>query len=257
MSPVETVLLLGEDHTGYGAATCRFVSGRRAACAISAGARPDVPSAAAKFDPNEDAVLVVDAGGSCLLAVADAHYGCEASHRLLARLAETVTPDVANLYELGCAVASLSDTEADPDHPSSTTFAVAVLHRVSGHGFALSFGDSSVALVGGEAGVRVLTTRNHGYVTLARPGTLARERAQSFRFLAPPGALLLAYTDGVDECHYGRPETSIQPHHLEVLFGETGPDAETYARRLADLALHGVDGHPGGEDNIALAVAVT
>jgi hypothetical protein len=39
------------------------------------------------------------------------------------------------------------------------------------------------------------------------------------------------------------------------LFREVGPRPELYARRLTELALAGVDGNPGGEDNICLAVS--
>jgi hypothetical protein len=66
-----------------------------------------------------------------------------------------------------------------------------------------------------------------------------------------------AFTDGVDECHYGHPKTSIRPHHLRALLAELGPAPEPFARRLLALALCGVDGHPGGEDNAAVAVART
>ena len=60
--------------------------------------------------------------------------------------------------------------------------------------------------------------------------------------------------DGIDQCHYRQPETSVTPRHLRSLLAETGPEPSRYAQALVELALRGVDGNPGGQDNIALVV---
>jgi hypothetical protein len=255
MRPVETALLLGEEHTAYGELGFRALGAGRTACAISPGLRPTAASSVAKFDPNEDALLAMDAGDRVLLAVADAHHGRLSSHDLLRSLAERLSPDLPNLHALTEALAAQVET-GDPGSLSETTLAVVVYDRRARRGFGLSFGDSSVLLVGGGEEPRRLAEKRHVFVTPLRPQSLARERAMPFRFLGRSGGLLVAFTDGVDECCYRQPERSIRRAHLDRLFGTHGADAEAYARALGRLALEGVDGHPGGEDNLALAVAV-
>lgn len=256
MAAHETLLLLGEDNTDWGAVGIRAGATGRVACAISRGRRPALPSSApTKVDPNEDAVLALDDGDAVLLAVADAHHGREAGHRLLERIAAGLRTDLPSLHALAEALAGLAG--AGGETPSETTLAVAVCRRSSRRGFGLSFGDSSVFLVGGGEPPRRLAAKRHAFV---RPGdalSLARERAVPFRFVGGPGRLLVAFTDGVDECCYGRPALSVGPAHLDDLLRETGALPEAYARALANLALEGVGGNPGGEDNLAVAVATT
>ena len=254
MRPVETVLLLGEEHTAYGELGFRTLGAGRTACAISPGLRPTAASSVAKFDPNEDALLAMDAGDRVLLAVADAHHGRLSSHDLLRSLAERLSPDLPNLHALTEALAAQVET-GEPGSLSETTLAVVVYDRRARRGFGLSFGDSSVLLVG-EARSRVASPRSgtsssRRFARRASPGS-ARSRSGSW---ARTGSLLVAFTDGVDECCYRQPERSIRRAHLDRLFGTHGADAEAYARALGRLALEGVDGHPGGEDNLALAVA--
>ena len=255
MSPVDTVLLLGEEHTTYGKFWCRALGAGRTACAISRGGAPTAESAAAKFDPNEDAVLAMDDGDGVLLAVADAHHGRASSHDLLRSLADRLSPDLPNLHDLAEAVAGTEAVGSEPGSFSETTLAVVVYGRSSRKGFGLSFGDSSVLLLGGDEEPRRLADKKHLFVTPARPDSLARKCAVPFRFVGAPGRLLVAFTDGVDECCYGHPEQSIRRAHLDTLFAAHGANADAYARALARMALIGVDGNPGGEDNVALAVA--
>ena len=91
-------------------------------------------------------------------------------------------------------------------------------------------------------------------MSCARPRSLDPRHASSFAFEAAPGELVLAFTDGINECHYRYPETSVSPQHLQSLLAEIGAEPERYARRLVEMALAGVGGHPGGQDNIALVV---
>lgn len=253
---VETALLLGEAHTAKGRFWCRTLGGGRSACAISPGSAPTPESTAAKFDPNEDGVLVMDSGDAVLLAVADAHHGKQSSHVLLRLLAERLSPDLPNLHELSEAVAGIEAARSDAIAMSETTLTVVVYGRGTRKGFGLSFGDSSVVLLGDEEPKR-LTKKKNVFVTPARVESLARGRAETFRFVGAPGRLLVAFTDGVDECCYRRPERSIRRAHLQGLFDAHGPDADAYARALVREALMGVDGHPGGQDNVALAAAAT
>ena len=95
------------------------------------------------------------------------------------------------------------------------------------------------------------------FVTPARPGTLGDPSVRRFTFRVRAGGLLVAFTDGVDECHYANPQTSIRASHHAALFAEVGPNPRSYVRRLAGLALSGVDGNPGGEDNLAIVAATT
>ena len=89
MAAVETVLLLGESCPQLGRIEHRVLGDGRASVALSAGRAPTPRSQAAKFDPNEDAVFVMDSEEACVVAVADAHYGREASHQLLSGLSRS------------------------------------------------------------------------------------------------------------------------------------------------------------------------
>ena len=257
MSPVATAMLLGEDHTTYGQFDSRVLAGGRTVCAISAGRQIPAESAAAKFDPNEDAVLAMDSGDAVLLAVADAHHGRQSSHELLRALARTLSPDVPNLHELAEALAGIDPTPPESATMSETTLLVVVYARGSRRGFGLSFGDSSALLVGTDPEPRRLVEKKGVFVTPARPEGLARDRGEAFRFVGAPGGLLVAFTDGIDECCYRDPRRSVRRSHLQALLDRHGPQADAYARALARQALIGVDGHPGGQDNLALAVAET
>jgi len=61
----------------------------------------------------------------------------------------------------------------------------------------------------------------------------------------------------VDECHYRSPETSVRSGHRRMLHGQVGSDPAPYVRALLGLALEGVDGNPGGQDNVAVAAVRT
>jgi len=80
----------------------------------------------------------------------------------------------------------------------------------------------------------------------ANPPSLDPEWADSFVFTVAPGNLLFAYTDGINECHYCEPKTSITPRIMADLWHEIGNDPEVYVRRLVELAMSGIDGNPGG-----------
>ncbi len=249
------LLLLGRDHGAYGALHVAE-AGPHAAGAISAGADPAAPSTRFKADPdrpNEDALLILDDGRRCLMAVADSHFGHRASHRLIERLAALdAVPD-----DIRAVVAWLDGGvrwPASADDRSASTLCITLHDRETGRGAGFSIGDSTAAVVGpGRLPLR-LNRANAAYVHPGRDARIGR-RGDPFGFTAAAGALVLCFTDGVDECHYRRPETSLRPQHMAALFDKTGPDPQAYATALARAALAGVDGHPGGQDNLALAVA--
>lgn len=237
--------LLGRDHTRYGRLHHQAISPDVAA-AMSVGATPTARSALAKVAPNEDALLVIDDEQRVLLAVADAHFGLEASHAFITHLAQA-SPDADSVTE------HLRDALfGEIEGRSATTLTVAWFDRATGQGGGLAFGDSSAVIVDGD-GARRLFVRNNRYI---RPGDFDALRwAVHFEFTLPSDALLALFTDGVDECHYRKPATSVGLPHLEDLFASTRGDPAQFARRLGAKALNGVDDNPGGEDNIAIAIA--
>jgi hypothetical protein len=251
----DTTLLLGEDHATWGEFTLVDAGAGRSAVAISVGMDPIAPSMQSKGSrmyPNEDGVLLVEQGELLLMAVADAHRGHEASHALLSKLAAS-GPDVpSSSRELEMRVARLAVPESSQD--SGTTLLVAVYDRETGQGFGISFGDSSLMRIDDD-GATFLNLRRAQYLV---PGSaIDPTEGLAFRFEAGDGALLVAFTDGVDECHYRSPATSIGPRHLEAIFERTGARPRPFAEALMRMALSGVDGHPGGQDNIALVVSST
>lgn len=251
MSELRRAALYGRDHGVYGALHVEAV-GERAAAAISAGATADAPSTAAKGDkanPNEDALVVLDDGRRVLVAVADSHFGHRASHTMIEHLARLTAVPV-DLDGLAATLDRSARWPASVDDHSASTLCAAVFDRETGRGEGLNIGDSTVAVLDAD-GLRPANRHNSAYVHPGRHGKPSR-MAAAFAFTAGPDALLLAYTDGVDECHYRRPETSVQAHHVRAVLTQTGPKPVAFARRLAELALAGVDGHPGGQDNIAL-----
>lgn len=259
MAAPERILLLGEDWRTYGDVALETSRDLRLACALSVGS--DASSPSRKFKgraeyPNEDGLLALSDGERCLVAVADAHFGHEASHVILRGLAARCRgiPDSAEV--LGRLLEACAVAGSEGRHDSETTLLVAVLDRAARRGFGISFGDSTLALVDGKS-VQILTEKNHHFVTPFDPASFDAERRQTVRFRTRPGQLLCAFTDGIDECHYGSPETSIRPAHMTRLCTAVHADPRSWAERLVALALAGADGHPGGQDNIALAVVAT
>lgn len=248
----QRLLLLGRDYCAYGAMTAVEVGGHTAA-AMSVGSDPASPSHVYKADPdvpNEDALCVIETTAWSGLAVADAHFGSESSHLLIERLHNTwatVRPrDSDHLAEMvdSLRIGDRVTTE------SETTLLIVVFDRQTRTGFGLSFGDSSFAIVGSTTDPVAINPRNRTYLHPARRrGFLQGEH---FAFEAAPGDVLLAYTDGIDECHYGSPNTSLQPHHMAAIAHEADYVPLAIATAATDAALRGVDGHPGGQDNIAI-----
>jgi len=248
-------LLLGRDHGEYGAVRYATLADRTA-CAISVGSDRDSPSLSAKGDvatPNEDCLLAVDDGPRTLLAVADGHFGIEASHELIERTAARFRQVPADGAEIASFVNDLTYRPPSRPYGSATSFVLVIVDREAGRGFGVSYGDSTAAVVGPETPCRGLNAKNGRFVTLASPSTMALANAEPFFLSFAPGDLILVFTDGIDECHYGEPATSITADVMDRLFAESGTAPRPFVEAVVAQALAGVDGHPGGQDNLVIA----
>ncbi len=255
----ETIQLLGEDHVRFGELRVAAQAEGRTAVAISAGS--DAPSGAAIFKadlpvPNEDAGGAVDDGEATLLIVADGHHGHRASHALVRRALSLDVPRDA--LELLGALRHLAGGDAHPD-ASASTLMLAVLDRRRRRGFGASFGDSSLTLLRRGARPIPLSRKDDRYVTPWAAPTLDPRRAHEFEFDAPPGSLLVAYTDGVDECCYGTPERSLGlgdiADVLERVDAREQDEPQAFVEQLARAALRGAQPDAGGQDNIAIVAS--
>lgn len=248
--------LLGEDFSTYGTISSTGV-GSEAAAGITVGADEDSPSKQWKYDAdvdNEDALCLIAAPDWIGLAVADAHYGPESSHMLISRLHdiwEKVRPN--NLDHLQQMVEFLR--QGDPARTDSeTTLLVAAYDRESGTGFGLSWGDSTLAIAGPDRVPRRVNPHDSRFVSARQRGSL--RHGGQFSFAAEPGELILVYTDGIDGCHYRHEQTSVQPSHIHEIAREKNFVPLDVVNGVMSLALRGVDGYPGGQDNIVMAAAL-
>lgn len=257
-SALERLLLLGRDVSVYGEIETRASHGGRVALAGSVGGDPESPALAFKGSrdtPNEDAALALVDDARTLLAVADAHHGAHASHALLQALhdeADAIPGNPAALLRMLQAL----PYAVDPESPDSATSLLVLVHRAELHaGFGFAFGDATATLVGEGRDARPLHRPSAAFVVPGEPATLDSAAASFFEFDTRPGDLLVAFTDGVNECCYRRPERSPGDAERAALFDTTGADAGAYARALAELSLAGRPDAPGGQDNLAIAVA--
>lgn len=246
------LLMVGRDHGEYGELASAEI-GASTAAAISVGSDEDTPARRFKHDPdvmNEDALCALEGEGWAGFAVADAHYGPEASHLLIERLDaiwSRIRP--TDIEHLGQMIEFLRN--GDPQQtPSETTLLVVAYDRNARRGFGISFGDSTFMIVGPQRPPRIVNAPDDRYVDAKHLGSL-RDGAP-FWFDAEPGELLLTFTDGVNECHYRQPATSVRPDDIAdaVAFASFEPHAS--ARAIVELALAGVRGNPGGQDNVAV-----
>lgn len=252
------ILLLGADELRYGQYELRSTPSGDVACCLSVGSDRASPSLEHKGSaevPNEDAVLVIDAGDRILLAVADAHYGVAASHLVLSHLAATLDRVPASPAALTAALQTIEAIRAPARDRSATTLTVAVLRRDLRAGFGFTIGDSTCAAVGGGLKGRPLHRAARGFLALGRPWRVAARDGVFFDFDLPDDALLFLFTDGVNGCHYGHPITSLGARQFESVLDETGAAPAAFAQRLTEWALAGRRGYPGGQDNLAVAVA--
>ncbi len=247
--------LLGEEYGKYGTISSTRV-GTDAAAGISVGSDTDSPSKQFKYDydvDNEDALCMIVASDWIGMAVADAHYGPESSHMLIRRLHDIwakVRPK--NIEHLQQMIEFLR--QGDPARTESeTTLLVAAYDRATGKGFGLSWGDSTIAVTGPDRTPKRLNPHDNRFVSARQRGSL--RHGGEFHFAAQPGELILMYTDGIDGCHYRHEETSVQTRHIHEVAKQSAFDPLDVVNGVMSLALRGVDGNPGGQDNIVMAAA--
>ena len=208
----QCLLMLGQDHREYGSFS-QGALGAAVAC-LSVGADTKSPSLAYKADkeqPNEDALLIKRRDNLYLLALADAHFGIESSHRLLQRLAERDIPETRlDLLKLCLSIQKPHEVAG-----SGTTLILAVYDAASGHVFALATGDSSLATLG-SSGWRVHNQHDSEYVRL--DSLSYPDSWHECELWLKPGELLALHSDGIDECHYRKPETSLQPADILAIW---------------------------------------
>lgn len=252
----ETLQLLGEDHPRFGEVHVVAQAAGRTAGAISAGGDGPYGAAVFKADlavPNEDAGGARDEGEATLLVVADGHHGHRASHALVQRALALGVP--SDPLELLASLRHLAGRDGAPD-ASASTLLLAVCDRRRGRGFGVSFGDSTLSRFRRGAQPTVISRKDDRYVAPWAPASLDPRRAQEFEFDAPPGSLIVAYSDGVDECCYGAPERSLGLGDLaDVLERLDAADAETprlFTEQLARRALRGLQPDAGGQDNLTI-----
>lgn len=252
----ECCLLLGERSKKYGEIECCHID-RSIACAISVGsdaASPSLVHKGNKDSPNEDAIFACAHEGRIILAVADSHFGQWASHAIITGLFESKAKLMSfeSIYRV---FHSICDTKHDHTERSETTLALVSIDTATGQGIGVSFGDSSVLLINSAGALRQNIKNNH-YVSPNRALSLDATFASELKFVVNKGDILMLFTDGIDECHYGCPETSVQDNHIHELYRKHPHDVARFVSALATLALSGVNGNPGGQDNVAVAATL-
>lgn len=249
-------LLLGENCKKYAEIERCDIDGA-VACALSIGADPRSPSLAFKGNKdsaNEDALFAAVGEGRVIMAVADSHFGQWASHAMIAGLYDRYR-DLTSFTSIYRVFEGICDAQHNFMEPSETTLALVSVDIATGKGIGVSFGDSSVLLID-AAGVSRRNLKNGSYVSPNRASSLDASAADEFEFTAKKGAVLMLFTDGVDECHYGHPETSIQDRHIFDLYRQHPDKPVAFVSALATLSLAGAEGNPGGQDNLAIAAAL-
>ncbi len=257
-APLRRVTLLGQDHSSVGRYTMRSVGDeRRTVCSISVGGPRALARKAGAPVPNEDGLFAADFGTSALHVIADGHRGHFASHETIERVASAVTGPA----DLTAPLRSLKwfaapGPEQDPECASATTLSLCAIDRERGEVEGWSTGDSAVFHLSAERGIQRLDAPDKQYVSPGRGVGPELAATKRFRSLVRPGDVILSCSDGVFECHYGSPKTSLTSADLEALFIRFGADLDAFVEAISHDALMGVRGHPGGEDNIAIVASL-
>ncbi|MEZ6036200.1 MAG: protein phosphatase 2C domain-containing protein [Planctomycetota bacterium] len=257
------LLLRGEQHGAFGVCDTATVAGGRTAGAISVGGEYVRQWKGHLTVPNEDCAFACDDGDRTLLVVCDGHHGRTASHALVDAFAAAVggggLPDgpepLADLVVRALRAAGEAEPAAiDVDEvDSACTLLVVLVDRRARRLHGLCSGDSSAMIVPAAGPVVVCSEKGDDYLVPWREATFTDWPPRAFAAALVPGDLVVLCSDGIDECHRHQPETSVQERHLEQLRARWREPA-AFAAELVELALRGVDGHPGGEDNATVLV---
>lgn len=264
--PLQTVVMLGRDHMAADRyAMCSVGDDGRTVCSLSLGGLAAIPRKGGTQVPNEDCLVAADFGSIAFHAVADGHRGYRASHKLVELIAGRLdgADSIRTLVRTcGWLHGQEPQEEEDARRPtgikdiSRTTATLCAIDRESGTVEGWSLGDSAVYHLSLTHGISRLNEPNTVYVTPFQTDPVDPGSLQHFRAAVHPGDILLSCSDGVFECHYGSPETSISLDDLESLFFRFSGDVDAYVAAVSRDALRGVRGNPGGQDNIAVIATV-
>ena len=255
--------LFGESHGTPGTFGISVVGGPLSgfgatACGLSAGGDAMVERKGPSLVINEDCVLALDDGRRAIHAVADGHEGHEASHatvELLGHVLGAAGPSITPEEVLG-RLHPLAVERGFRDDGSRCTLSLVMLDRDEGtlEGFCL--GDSAVFLGNAESGVRRVVAPNTFYMAPWDLGSLGMPPSAHFRIPVRPGDWIVTCSDGVHECRYETPDQSIGADDLETLMIRANRSPEHLVDAVVRVALEGVRGHGGGEDNIGVVASI-
>lgn len=256
--------LFGEDHGSTDQFGLSIVGGplsgaSATACGLSAGSDGVLTRKGPSLVLNEDCVLAVDDGRRVIQAVADGHHGHEASHltvELLAAIVEESGPHISPEEALAQLHPRWLEAETGGEDGSRCTLALLSIDRSEGVMEGVCLGDSGIFLGNMESGVRRVVPSNTFYTAPWDPGSHGIPPSAFFRVPVKSGDWVVTCSDGVHECRYETPEESIGMEELESLMIGAGRSPEVFVEAAVRLALAGVRGHPGGEDNIGVVASI-
>jgi serine/threonine protein phosphatase PrpC len=260
-------VLRGRDHVLLGRVSA--LSEGAAAVALSRGGF-DKPYA--YVDPNEDCAGFARGAGGVLLAVADAHKGCDASQIAIESLLEgfgaawtgaaapaTPWPEAAARAVADVHAEVLRRTPCGPHPESRTTLAFALVRPGEDLVAWGSLGDSHVFLAGRDAAQEVAEERDPPAwfvgAALREPDEIGARLHAGSGPAAGRSAVVLV-TDGISEQHIGveHPEQAVAEAVRVAAAARPELRALEAARGLAERAQDAHRSHRAG-DNVATAVA--
>jgi serine/threonine protein phosphatase PrpC len=231
---VETILLLGRDHTELGDAATETVG--PVSAALTRGRHP---KAFPYTEPNEDALCAAVTDEMVLLAVADGHHGTDASHTAITKIASTIpTLDRSQAaYEaVSLAATAIVSLPVPTDAPPGTTLTVVSITDATAS-FA-GWGDSAAFHLRGRRLQPILDRKP----VFGRSGDPTPPHIDQTTVPLQAGDLLGVATDGLFDFL-----PSPWPRTLGGLLADTDPTAGV-ARAVAAA------GDGGGGDNLAIVV---
>ena len=255
--PHQIVTLLGSDHLvpdQY--AMCSVGDDWLTYCSISLGSVEALARKGGTEIPNEDCLFAADFGDRVIQVVADGHKGHEASHEVVERIAGLVL-DSASVYEplrtLDWCTGPFDDFASKT---ARTTVSVTALDRERKLLSGMSLGDSAVFLLRLSEGVRRLNEPTANYLAPWASEPPGLTNINRFKTDLLEGDIILSCSDGLTECHYGQPATSVTAEDIETARIQYGGDLDRFVEELSKKALTGVKGNPGGQDNVAIVASI-
>lgn len=256
--------LFGEDHERTDQFGLSVVGGALSgtsatAGGLSAGGQGVLERKGPSLVLNEDCVLAYDDGRRVIQAVADGHHGHQASHltiELVAAIVEASGTALSPEEILKQLHPRWAEAESGGEDGSRCTLALLIIDRGEGIMEGVCLGDSGIFLGNMESGVRRVVPPNTFYTAPWDPGSHGIPPSAFFRVPVKSGDWVVTCSDGVHECRYERPEDSIGMEDLEALMIRAGRSPEVFVESAVRLAIAGVRGKPGGEDNIGVVASI-